>query len=1039
MKNMFCSRSSRTSLLSFHGRWMMVLSLLLLTNGIGLLSASAALSVPAGMQQQGVKLTGIVTDTKGVPIVGCNVIVKGTTTGTSTDINGKFTLNVSKKEGVVVVSFVGFVTKDIAYRSDMPLTVQLEEQNSNLEQLVVVGYGTQRKATVTGSVTSVKGNDLKQSPAPNLSNAIVGRMPGVIANNRSGEPGNDFAQILIRGKGTLNDNSPLYVIDGVANRGGIERLNPSDIESISVLKDASAAIYGAQAANGVILVTTKRGKSSKPTITYDGNFGVSQNTRTPDLMDAYQYMTYADEISGYMGWTQLYKDVKNGYLDGTIDKRQWANTDWMKVIFRPFAPQTQHSLSVRGGNESVKYFLSGGYLYQEPGYRNTNQNFTTAQVRANIDANITKDLTVSLEYAQREEDRNQSVYDAGTIFWEGFHAYPFLPDFYENGLPGPGLAWGNNLAILNSGKAGYNRVKDNFYNTKVAFDLKLPWILKGLSLSGYGARDVQFRRQKQFWNQWDAYRFDPATEEYVNIKPTTGDGYINLGQTDNNYKTSTVNLRLSYEQKFDEHSINMFAAFEQSKNEGDYIYAWRRDFLSDKIDYLFAGGNKDKTNNGSASASARQNIFGRANYAFKDRYLAEVTLRYDGSQIFAPGKRWGFFPGVSLGWRISEEPFMKNNVSFVNSLKLKASWGRLGNDRVNPFQYLNAYNMVDGAIFGTDPQMQKGFVLNRVANPNITWEVADTKNVGFESLLFNSKLSFDLQYFFSDRSNILTRRLASIPLYTGIVPPDQNIGKVTNHGIETELNFRDKVGDIGYFIGGNFTYVKNKIKYLDEAVNTPDWQKRTGYAIDSWLVYRTNGVYNTEDEINSTPHFAGAQPGDIRYVDVDGDGAITANDMVRIHRGQTPEIVYGINMGLSWKGVELNMLWTGQARAMQMIRPGSYNRDVDYYNNRWTSATATPNAKYPRAFDKDDPINNLDSDFWLKNAAFIRLKNVELAYTLPSSLTSKLKMSNVRIFVTGFNLFVIDKIKIQDPEGIQAGGMYYPQQRIYNAGVSISF
>ncbi|HBX19045.1 MAG TPA: TonB-dependent receptor, partial [Porphyromonadaceae bacterium] len=434
----------------------------------------------------------------------------------------------------------------------------------------------------------------------------------------------------------------------------------------------------------VILVTTKRGNDSKPIITYEGNFGLSEHTRTPQLMNAYQYMVYDDEINAHFGRTEKYKDVKNGYLDGTIDPLQYADTDWMDVVFR-MAPQTQHSLSVRGGNDRIRYYISGGYMYQEPGFKNTDLNFKTAQVRSNLDARITEDFTVSLELAMRQENRHNSNYDSSTFFWEAFHAYPFLPAYYPNGLPGPGLSWGNNLGILASGKTGYDKVKDNFTNLKVAFDLKMPWLLDGLYIAGYAAFDSQFRGEKKLMDMWDAYRYNPSTKEYDNIRSTTGDGNINLTQRYDDNRINSLHLKLGYEKRFTEHSINAFIAYEQSKSTGDWFSAYRRDFLSNAVDYLFAGSDNQKDNNGSGSISARQNFFGRLTYGFKDRYLAEFTLRRDGSQNFSSDSRWGWFPGLSAGWRISEESFFKDNISHVDEFKIKASWGKLGNDRVAPF------------------------------------------------------------------------------------------------------------------------------------------------------------------------------------------------------------------------------------------------------------------------------------------------------------------------------------------------------------------
>ena len=990
---------------------------------------------------QNVMVTGIVTDTSNEPLIGVNVLVKGTATGAITDINGKFSVQISGSQAVLVFTYVGYLPQEIPVGNQRNMNVIMREDSQGLEEVVVVGYGVQRKATLTGSVAQVAGEVLKQAPTANLSNSLVGRLPGVIANNRSGQPGSDNSDIFIRGKSTLGNNTPLYVIDGLANFGDIQRLNPSDIESVSVLKDVSASIYGAQAANGVILITTKRGNSGKPVITYEGNFGLSQNTRTPHLMNSYQYMVYNDEAEAYLGRIQQFKDVKGGYLDGTIDKLLWADTDWCKVILRN-APQTQHSLSIRGGNEKVKYFISGGYFYQEPAYKKTTLNFNTMQLRSNIDAQITKDLTVSLDIALRQENRNNSNdYTSGDgVYYEVFNTYPYIPDFYPNGLPGPGLSWGNNLVLWSRGLTGYNRIAESFINYKVSFDLKMPWLLDGLSLSGYVAQNVQFRVTKTLSDLWDVYRYNPATGEYDNIRATTGHGNINLTQRLDNNRITTLHFKLGYEKRFNAHSINTFIAFEQSKASQDWFSAYRRDFLSSAVDYLFAGSDNLKDSNGSGSITARQNYFGRLSYGYMDKYLAEFSIRYDGSHNFASENRWGLFPGLSLGWRISEEDFFKDHVAFINGLKIKTSWGRMGNDRIAAFQYLSTYTLGNGMPFGPEPQSTKGFTIGRLANPNITWESSDTKNIGFESLFLNRRISFDFEYFYSVRTDILATKQASVPLYTGITLPDQNIGKVSNRGIETSLMYRDKVGNFNYNFGGNLTFARNKIIYFDEAKNTPEWQRRTGYSMDSWLVYLTDGIYQRKEDVDATPHRLNTQAGDIKLLDVDGNGSITTNDRVRIYYGSTPQIVYGINMGGSWNGIELNILWTGQGRARQIIRPSTFNADVDYYNGRWLSAEKTPNSKYPRAFNtRTDTFNRDDSDFWLRNASFLRLKNVELAYNFPSSVLNKIRISNLRVYLSGFNLFSIDYIKIQDPESTNAGGTYYPQQRVYNMGLTMSF
>ncbi|MGN0195524.1 MAG: SusC/RagA family TonB-linked outer membrane protein [Candidatus Cryptobacteroides sp.] len=1027
----------------FGGIRRLMLALFSVLVSTGLSAYAAEVSSDAVGQDRTITVSGTVTDHNGVPLVGAFVQANGSSTlAAMTGLDGMYSLEVPAG-ATVRVSLLGFSDYEFTASQGGTYNVVLKEDSELLDEVVVVGYGTQKRETVTGSIASVKGKELERSPEANLTNSLVGRMPGIIANNRSGEPGNDYSEILIRGKSTFGNTQPLFVIDGVANRwGNIDNLNPNDIESMTILKDASAAIYGSQAANGVILVTTKRGKDGKPKITYDGSFSLSENTRTPNLMDAYSYMVYDDEINAadYPGnpSKQLYTNIKGQYIDGTNDRRLYDDTDWMGVVFQRAAPKTRHSLSVSGGTDNVKYYMSGSYLYQKPGYRDTDFNFQTFQLRSNVDAKISRDLKVGLELAAREEDRHESNYSTFNLFKEAFNAYPYLPDYYDNGLPGPGIAWGNNLAILVKGGTGYYKVKDFYLNSKFSVDLQMPWITEGLYFNAYIAMDKQFRNQKTQNGMWHAYQYNAQTDTYDDIYETTGNQTIDLYQQNNSNTMKTIVAKLGYERRIGRHNINAFVAYEQSREDGTWFSGYRKDFYTQEPDQLFAGADKDKNATGNAYVTARQNIFGRLSYGYNDRYLAEFTLRYDGSMNFPKDKRWGLFPGLSLGWRISEEPFMKN-VTFLDELKIKASVGQLGNDSVASFQYLGNYNLSSGAQFGEDPVRYNGFTIGRVANPNITWEVATTYNAGFESRMFNSKLSFEAQYFFSHRENILTTRNASMPSYTGLTLPDENIGIINNQGVEIETMYRDYSGDFSWYVGGNFTFARNKVVFFDEAANVPEWQKRTGHPIDSYLLYLTDGLYQTKEEVsNAAAKWPGTKPGDIRHIDYDESGDLTSNDMVRIFKSPTPEIVYGISLGGTWKGFELNVLFQGQGRATAYIIPTTYNRDMDYFENRWISADLTPNAKYPRAFSKDDQINTLSSDFWLKNAWFLRLKNLEFAYTLPSNILKKAGIEGMRVYLSGSNLLTFDEIKILDPECGNSGGLYYPQQRIYNIGVVIT-
>lgn len=1002
---------------------------------IGMINAVNAQSVV----QTTDRVTGKITDETGGGLPGVSVTVKGKGTAVSSDGSGNYSINISGKE-ILVFSFTGYATKEVAVNGTTRVNVQLQVDQKVLEEIVVVGYGVQKKVTVTGSVASIKGDVLRQSPAANLSNAVAGRVPGVIASNRSGEPGNDFSTLLIRGKGTLNDNSPLIVIDGVANRGAFERINPEDVESISVLKDASAAIYGAQAANGVILITTKRGKTGKPVITYTGSYGLTQPTQLPKLVDAGQYATYINEVNDRLGQPHQYSDADvQKYKDGS-DPLNFPNTDWYDAVLKDLSPQYRHAISLSGGNEKTDHFISGEYLNQDGIFHKSATNYKQYNLRSNIGSQVTNDLKVSLNVSGRLEDRHYSNYSSGSIFAEVLSAYPTLPAYYPNGLPGPGLAGGRNPVLMASGATGYNKTKDYSLISDASFHLKLPYVTEGLYLSGLAAFDFRFRNGKKLYDNWDAYRYNKANNEYVNLRNT--EGPINLNEDFRNYQLQTYNLKLGYERRFAAHLITAFVAFEQSENYDEGISAYRTGYLSSKIDQIFIGGDKDKNNGSVASQSARRNFFGRFTYGYKDRYLAEVILRHDGSFNFPKGKQWGTFPGISLGWRISEEDFFKQQVSFVNQLKIKASWGRLGNDKIAPYQNLQQYYLDGGFYFGPDSEKQQGLSAGVAPNPGVTWEVANNMNIGIESAFFNGELSVNADYFISKRNRILIARNASVPSSTGLSGklPVENIGKVDNRGLELELMYRHSINkDFSYQVGGNYTYTRNKVVFMDEAANVPEWQKIQGHSMDSWLVYKSTGIYKTQAEIDNSVHLAGTKPGDIGYEDINGDKKITSDDRVRIFETPTPSSVFALTAGFQYKGIGLDILLQGQGKARQLILPQQGNAitpPVWLFEDRWS--VNNPDGKYPASFDRNDPVNNRYSDFWLRNAAFLRLKNVEISYTFPKTFISRLSLQNLRVFVNGSNLLVMSKIKDYDPELNAVTGSYYPQTRIMSAGINIS-
>ena len=1001
----------------------------------------------AGTAQQNKTLNAIVLTDNGSPIAGASILLKKTGKGTSTNQDGKFTISYSTSD-TLIISSLNYTSKQVHLHGQTNLQITLQEKSQQVDEVVVVGYGTQRKATLTGSVTQINADEINESKSPNIANSLAGRMPGLVVNNRSGEPGADGSSILIRGSGTTGNNAPLIVIDGVANRGGFERLNPTDIESITVLKDASAAIYGAQAANGVILVTTKRGSTGKPTINYAGSFGLSEPTRVPKLVNSYDYALFRNE-----------KDIRQGQGNVTYTPEQiqkfkdqsdpisYPNTDWYSEVLKPLTPQTQHSLSISGGSEKIKYFVSGAYLYQDAFYKKSATNYNQYNLRSNIDAQITDNFKLGLDIVGRKEDRNNPPTGADGIFLSILGSYPGLAPFYPNGLPVAGIEGPNPLQMA-QGYNGYLRKRNNSIQTTINGELKLPYVTKGLSLLGFAAFDFTFYNEKSFTKPFDLYRYNSTTDTYNNVRSLLlGDPSISQSYGDSNLKT--FHLRLNYNRQFGQHDVSAFVAAEQSDYYNEGIFANRQGLVSSQIDQLFAFFyDVTRQSNGStADQNARRNYFGRLNYAYANKYLAELVFRRDGSFNFPPGRQYGNFPGLSVGWRLSEEKFIKDNFSFVTELKLRASISRLGNDRINQYQFLtrytvaqdyNRYYLGDGENPGYAPGLMPGVA----PNPNITWEVEEMKNVALEGSFFNNKLDFSAEYFWAKRDHLLAKRNVSVPHTTGLQLPDENIGRVDRKGIELTLGTKRSIQDFKYFVNANMTRTWSKIVFIDESPNVLEWQKQQGYQLGSWLVYRTDGLFRTQEELdNTTAKLPGSQVGDIRYLDINNDGVINANDQERIYESPTPLLVYGLRMGGSYKNLSFSMLWQGQAKAKQIILPQANNGEFIppqwLYEDRWTPEN--PNAKYPGAFDRTYNINNRASDFWLQDMSFFKLKTVEVGYTFSGEKLEKSGIKNLRLYLNGFNMFSFDKVKHYDPETVSYTGAYYPQTRIYTVGVNLSF
>ncbi|CAG5068770.1 TonB-dependent receptor P3 [Dyadobacter sp. CECT 9623] len=1047
--------------------------------------------VSVGAFAQDVALKGKVNDEQGQGLPGVSVVVKGTTVGTVTDLEGNYTVNVPGS-ATLVFSFIGYITQEIPLGNRASLDVKMLADTKALDEVVVVGYGTAKKATLTGSVTAVKGAELQKAPAANLSNTLGGRLPGVSTVQASGEPGYDGSAIRIRGTNSLGNSNALIVVDGVPNRsGGLDRLNPADIESISVLKDAAAAIYGSRAGNGVILITTKRGKTGKPQLAYDLNMGIAQPTRLPEMSNAAEYATIRNELQIYdnlpvgqwggalqgFNTNGAYTRTDNGNVLSAVytpadlqafrngsDPLIHPNTDWYSEVIRKWSPQQRHNLQLTGGSENIKYLASLGYINQEGNYVNSATGYKQYDMRINLDTKINKYVSANLGVALREEFRHfPNGGGAGDIFRMLMRGKPTEIAIWPDGRPGRDIENGQNPAIITTNATGYNNDKRDYIQTNGTIEALIPGV-EGLKVTAMAALDKQLRRQKSFQKPWTLYNWDKTTYEADGVTPvlvgSVRSTFSDPRLTENASQELSIQLtgQVSYEKTINNHNFNIMAGIQRETVDADGFFAFRRYFISPVVDQLFAGGAAEQNiDNFDLFKRARLSYFGRAGYNYKEKYLAEFLWRVDGSYVFPKEGRFGFFPGVSAGWRISEEDFWKNNIRFMNNVKIRGSWGQMGaepyligTETLAEYQYLSTMGF--GSYIIND-QVAKTLLETRVANQNFTWEVANNSNFGIEGTLFRDRVAFEFDYFVNNRSNILIPKAGSTPSSAGIdgkLPP-QNLGKLQNKGWEFKVSYDGNAGDFTYSVGVNGGYAKNKIKYWDETPGAPTYQQTTGRPYTAFLAYQYDGVFRDQAEIDANPlDYSGItgsiRPGDMKFQDVNGDKRITADDKVRSDKTNRPQFTGGMNMNFGYKAFDLSLLFQGTLGGLQYIgqtESGDIGNYLKYaYDNRWT--IDNPSSTEPRLANRNNTYyTNFDNaganTYFLRSNNYLRLKNIELGYNLPSEVGSKLGLGNLRVYVNGLNLFTIDKIKIWDPEATSSNGQYYPQSRILNAGVRVTF
>jgi len=999
-----------------------------------------------GVAQERHAVTGRVTvgDTA---ITGATVTVKGRGTAVQTGADGRFSI-IAPRGSTLVITYVGYAAEEMRVGSGVDfLSVQLKPIATQQSEVIVVGYGTQKKATLTGSVSTVAGSEIAVSPSPNVGASLAGKLPGLIVNQPSAEPGLDDPNILIRGASTLGNSAPLIIIDGV-ERTGLTRLDPADIESFSVLKDASAAIYGARAANGVILVTTKHGQKGKTIFDFNYNYAIQNVTQIPKMLDAATFAQVYNEGVFYRegrpaNYTPFYSDSAiQKFKDGS-DPINYPNTNWVKAVLKSSYVQ-KVGLQASGGSETVRYLLSFGTTTQDGDFRHIPDLYKQYNARLRLDADLVKNLTVGANISTIMSNANYSSITgqvgAGSSvnFINILQANPTIPAVYPNGLIAPGRLNQNPLLL---DQQGFNNINTQAVYSTFTAAYKVPFV-RGLRVDVSYNYDFTNQENKEWNIPAYFYQYNVNTGGYDKLLQNS---VPYLQDTYSKWTTQLSNIRLGYDRIFgSKHHVAALIGAEQQYGTHSYAYAYRKNFVSTAVPQINVGSTAaaDQGTGGSDSTGAYNNYFGRVNYDFASKYLVEFLFRYNGSQIFPQDKRYGFFPGVSAGWVLSEEKFMQNVGPVVNYLKLRASYGELGNDRVAPYQFLQSYSFGNNYVFGQNDV--PGIYPNTVPNPNITWEVSKKTDLGVVATLWRGLLGIDFTQFFEQRSKILVQPNLSVSNVYGFPSlPSENIGRVNNHGFELVLTHRQTFRDFSYSISANITYAKSKIIYMDEVPQPEPWQNATGHPLGSALYYKSIGIFHDSADLarNANEAGSGTQVGDQKIKNLSGGSQITANDQYRFDLSATPEEVFGLTTNFRYKAFDLTVFFYGQTKAYNYDGVYASLGTSDFSNamvqraaNRWSPSN--PNGTMPRASEWTPGGTTL----YLKDATFIRLKTAEIGYSLPKSLTDRTRtFTDVRFYVSGFNLLTWAKaIKYADPE-ISGNSTAYPPQRIVNFGATLKF
>ncbi len=1001
------------------------------------------------------KITGI--DGSGLP--GVSIIIEGSSRGMTSDVEGNYEISVPDESAILIFSFVGYETREVAVGKAGMLNVILKSDIKALSELVIIGYGTQKKTSVTAAVATMKGGDLAETPISNLSNGFGGRMAGVIVKQNSGEPGKDGSNIYIRGISSTGNNQPLLIVDGIPR--SFQLLDPSTIESFTVLKDAAAvAPYGVAGANGVVLVTTKRGKTGAPTLSYSGYIGFQNPLSLPDYASSFQEATLRNAAAKNAGLAQPYSDYALQKYKDQSDPDAYPDHDvWGEVIDKN-AVITTHNLQYSGGADKIRYFASLGYQRQQGMWKTTSTNRYNLSI--NMDAQVTETTKISLgvngivqqsTYPPSDQSSG-TTHRTGRIFeLAGFAQLGYGPLRYSNGMYGSHIM----PALFAS---GYEKNNGTSIYSQLTIEQQLNFV-KGLSLKGTIAYDPSYSHSKLWKTPMHVATIDTTKRPYVITDGIFGAVKPSLAQSYSQSQQLTYQASLIYNRTFGKNSITILGVLEAKRNQTMGFAASRTNFNL-TIPELSMGSSKqsDMATSGSSTMGKQLGLVYRVTYDYNDKYLFEASGRYDGSYYFAPQNRFGFFPAFSAGWRLSEEHFIKDNIRWIDNLKLRASYGQVGSLAGSAFQYLSTFNVV-GTAYAFDNSAVQGISERAEPNRNITWERAKKTDIGLEATLFKGLLNLELDYFYEKRSNMLVTPDVIVPKEYGIGLSQVNQGIMDNRGIELAVSSTYRVsGDFRLSLGATITYAKNKLLKVFETPVTYDNPNRriTGRSLGTQFGFKSLGYFqvNDFDEIGNLRSDIALQPwgkvfpGDIRYADLNGDHKIDDNDLTKIGEPvASPRIIYGLSQSARYKRLSLDLLFQGAAKTnwyyqafsimpfANTMRP--YVHNLDY----WTPEN--PNAENPRITNAPTTNNSQISSFWMGNAAYLRLKSTTLAYTIPTSVIEKIKMQNARIYVSGQNILTWSKLKYYDPEigpndsGAPTNGWSYPNQKVISIGVNLTF